>query len=766
MGEWNHDFPGNYSPADIDFLALLSPSDMENIRISDRATENTEDLFMEDYNDSGLIAALNAFPNVPEAAGTEQNLETTLDLPDLCSSPQNESRLWEAHLEPMWNGFDTDLSFFELGPAIGNATIQPQLLNLTNQMQQDPEPPDLHHDPVRIRPTPTTMLTRSEHGTNGRRLQFRITAEARGIMLSFYEHTLYPTAENFEILALQTNLEVRKVRNWFNNRRSRQGRIEDTPANSNISGECSNTVLNYLQPSETQLSKESLKSVSSHYSLHQQPPLEAWISSSFESDPVEVANIEAAVAKDVTASFHYGPSFDDTSSLSKVYRAPSAQSSQASSIDSRYSASSRGSHISATSRTSRRGRRRIAPYPADSDHLAASRLRDSSSHLHKDKCYDEQPYMCTFHCGKRFKRKYDWMRHEEAVHFPRATWVCCASEVPSLKNCPYCSTESPDVSHLEGHGFDACKARSLEQRTFYRRDNFVAHIHKVHGNGDKHPTTRFGCLKNSGYGCSDLADKWKRQAPPISPDDPVLKCGFCGVRLSTWETRRDHLSNHFMLENRDVSSWWPERKTWDLQALTSTVSVSDEGPCVCRYCHEWFPDGKASHYSCRVWSCRFLENLNSLAHKDWNGNITYPEYVTKKYLDTSRICTQELFTSESDFHQHLNRFHGANCSHLKHNSPTFEEQFSRIRLAKFEQARTESIESGPAELAAVLEKLDEGSAPLDLLFRLPKGASNEFVQLSVSNVETAGPASSKHRHRLSTLLRKVVQRYRTDSSDR
>jgi hypothetical protein len=725
MAERNHDFPGNHSPADMDFLASLYPPDMDNIRNSDWATENTEDLFMEDYNDPDMMAPPDASPNVLEAVRTVQHPGTELDLPDLFLSPQNELHVWETYFDAMPGGLDTDLSLFEPGPA-----IQSPLPNPTNEVQYGPKPPDPHHDPVRIHPTPTTMLPRSEHGTNGRRLQPRIAAEARGIMLGFYEHTLYPTAKNFEILALQTNLKVRRVRNWFNNHRSRQGRIKDIPADSNISGECFNTVLNYLQPSETRLSKESLKNVASHYSLHQKPPFEAWVSSSFESDPVDVANIEAAVANDITASFHCGPSFDDTSSFSKVYRGPSAQSSQASSIDSIYSASSGGSHNSAPSRTPRRGRRRVAPYPPPWEHPipppwehpVTSRLgdrisasRDSSARRHEDKYDTEHPYMCTFRCGKRFKRKYDWVRHEEAVHFPQEIWVCCANEVPSFGNCPYCSTESPDRSHLEGHGFDACKARSLEQRTFYRRDNFVAHIHKVHGNGEKHPTAGFGCLKNSGYGCSDLADKWKRQAPPISPDDPVLKCGFCGVRLSTWETRRDHISNHFVTENRDVSSWWPERKTEDLQVLTSTVSVSDEGPCVCRYCHEWFPDGKASHYSCRVWSCRFLENLNSLANEDWNGNITCPEYVTKKYLETSRMCTQELFTSEGDFHQHLNEFHGANCARFKHNSLKFEKQFSRIRLAEFEQAK---------------------------------------------------PANSKHKHRLSTLLCKVLQRYRTDSSDR
>lgn len=127
-------------------------------------------------------------------------------------------------------------------------------------------------------------------------------------------------------------------------------------------------------------------------------------------------------------------------------------------------------------------------------------------------------YFCTF-CGTQSKDVYQWKHHEATVHMPQSLWVCCLSPCPESKHA--------------------------DDRTFMRRDQFIQHMPAVH---------------------SDTTDDAKQaaltqahtKAPMISSDHPALKCGFCGKVSTDWESRVNHVSDHFK-HGAKLTSWWLKR---------------------------------------------------------------------------------------------------------------------------------------------------------------------------------------------------------------
>lgn len=103
------------------------------------------------------------------------------------------------------------------------------------------------------------------------------------------------------------------------------------------------------------------------------------------------------------------------------------------------------------------------------------------------------PYRCTFGCGYRTKRVFDWRRHEE-THEPQELWLCsiCASDNPFLVN---------------------------------RKDKFLKHAADKHG----------------GVPAEGLLEKGK---VPFVPRGQ-LGCGVCGVESASWDERCRHVLGHF-----------------------------------------------------------------------------------------------------------------------------------------------------------------------------------------------------------------------------
>jgi hypothetical protein len=109
-------------------------------------------------------------------------------------------------------------------------------------------------------------------------------------------------------------------------------------------------------------------------------------------------------------------------------------------------------------------------------------------------------------------------------------WVCtpdgprAVNPDSGVLSCVFCGLENPDDAHVEGHNHSACQERTLEERTFYRKDHLNQHLRLVHN-------VKF----------MDWAMKhWKVATPEIRS-----RCGFCGIVMDTWTIRVDHLAEHF-----------------------------------------------------------------------------------------------------------------------------------------------------------------------------------------------------------------------------
>lgn len=317
------------------------------------------------------------------------------------------------------------------------------------------------------------------------------------------------------------------------------------------------------------------------------------------------------------------------------------------------------------------------------------------------------PFFCTF-CPRAFKTKYEWIRHEDSVHALRTTWICCDTKTALLETCPFCGQMHPDDAHMAGHKYQQCWNKPESQRTFYRRDHFVQHLHHVHFANAKHPSVRVGCQarlmapEGHNFGCKDLAMTWRRFGAPMKRDDPMLHCGMCGKISKDWSERCEHVAEHLIARELDRSVWWSERKENHLENL---YSASPFESFRCRYCLKIFTDVKEmnAHSHCKVWSCRFLKSFDDVT-ADNAGPPLCPDFPTAKAhrchlcgtdyrtphsehaqnCHRYRSCNQEFYTSEEAFLQHLHIFHGASPPAQLRGSSVLEQNFLRNKGASFE----------------------------------------------------------------------------------
>ena len=121
----------------------------------------------------------------------------------------------------------------------------------------------------------------------------------------------------------------------------------------------------------------------------------------------------------------------------------------------------------------------------------------------------DYPFACTNRCGRVFKRKDDWRKHEE-INYPQEIWVC----------------------HLE-----PCVLGPIEKRTSFRKDKFREHLAK------KHPVM-------------DVTDEDVRSARLTVDSKFSRKCIFrdCNEEFDGWKGRIDHLAEH-MVTKWDISQW-------------------------------------------------------------------------------------------------------------------------------------------------------------------------------------------------------------------
>lgn len=544
--------------------------------------------------------------------------------------------------------------------------------------------------------------------------QSRIPLEARQILEDEFAANPYPCSWEMDIIAHQANLDVKKVRNWFNNTRARKKGDGQSSSISHsdlvLIGIDAQSIVQDTSPDsdrklKPKLSKDSLDALEKHVDAGNQPPqppLAVYLAQSYQEEAVNYSAVQAAL--DASSAS------ETTDNQEEIWSNPPRErtgsivtASSEGTAPTTYTVSSSGSrsNISSFGRDRRRGRRRIAW--KESPH-ARQNINGVNSAGEPQK---DLPFFCTF-CPRAFKTKYEWVRHEDSVHALRTTWICCDTRSASLESCPFCGQAQPDDDHMAGHKFQQCRSKPESQRTFYRRDHFVQHLHHVHFANVKHPSVRVGCSarlmasEGQNFGCKELAMKWRRFGAPSKQDDPLLHCGFCGKKSKDWSERCEHIAEHLIARELDRSVWWADRKENHLENLYSALPYESFR---CRYCLKVFTDTKTmnDHSHCRVWSCRFLRSFDDVA-ADNAGPPLCPDFPSAKahhchlcgagyrtpHIEHAqsyhryRSCNQEFYTSEDAFLQHLHNFHGASQPALLQGHAVIEHSFMRNKGASFE----------------------------------------------------------------------------------
>jgi hypothetical protein len=351
----------------------------------------------------------------------------------------------------------------------------------------------------------------------------RLSREAVRILKTWLnEHSdhPYPTEDEKEELKLRTGLRRTQITNWLANAR-RRGKVRSAvPGAVDI-------------PRQPQADPTLMT------------PLERWKHSPPENEPAAMSNILRAL-EDTSLEVRHGSqsghvrshsrrtgsSNDSSHANSNVFDASSLHSSHEASHSATRSSVSDLSFASAFSHRSSRGSL------GSMDRKERRRRRKPSTPantfaLHKAK--SARIYQCTF-CADTFQTKYDWQRHEKSLHLALEKWTCAPHGGVAFLNganrCVFCMAVDPDDDHLEAHNYSACAEKSVAERTFYRKDHLNQHLRLMHN-------VRF----------DPSMDKWRSHTTEI-----ISRCGFCGVTLTTWKGRADHLATHFK-NGADMAQW-------------------------------------------------------------------------------------------------------------------------------------------------------------------------------------------------------------------
>ncbi|KMP07521.1 hypothetical protein CIRG_07202 [Coccidioides immitis RMSCC 2394] len=366
---------------------------------------------------------------------------------------------------------------------------------------------------------PSTGTLLEEPEQRGRKSGARFPKEAVRVLKSWLsEHTAhpYPTDEEKDALKAKTGLRRSQISNWLANAR-RRGKVRPSPRHPSP------------HPTGVPIPGKELPPGVDFADLN---PLERWKHSPPENEAASARDIIQAMA---TAPFHPNGSNDTSgpvrsnsrrtgssngdSSFSNVRPAGSWSSysldtTQSSVSDMSFASvfshrSSRASFGSMDTRERRRRRHKSAIGQNPFQKSRAARI-----------------YQCTF-CTDSFATKYDWQRHEKSLHLALDKWTCAPQGGVILENgesvCAFCRYLNPDETHLESHNYTTCQEKSIQERTFYRKDHLNQHLRLMHN-------VKLG----------SWMDQWKSATTEVKS-----RCGFCSATFTTWKDRVDHLAAHF-----------------------------------------------------------------------------------------------------------------------------------------------------------------------------------------------------------------------------
>ncbi|KIW10402.1 hypothetical protein PV08_11364 [Exophiala spinifera] len=374
---------------------------------------------------------------------------------------------------------------------------------------------------------------RSMEEGRGRKTGARFPRDAVKILKQWLaEHAdhPYPNEREKDELKQVTGLKRSQISNWLANAR-RRGKVR--PASGP-----SSPMLGAIDIPQRSQDPADIANLN---------PLDRWKASPPEHEPASMTAIAKAVtstpfpartqsyssAHNSRAGSRAGSrtssrkgSSEENSSFS-MFRAPSVSSfgtRESTNSDLTFASSRSNKSKASLASSQERRRRRRAPV---TQRAAAQQAKTRSARI----------FQCTF-CTDSFPAKYDWQRHEKSLHLALERWTCCPNggtmidALTQTEMCVFCREPNPTADHLELHNFTACQEKTLQERTFYRKDHLSQHLKLMH-NAKVH----------------SHMDSWKSTTNEIKS-----ACGFCPSKFTTWQQRADHLAAHFR-NGADMSMW-------------------------------------------------------------------------------------------------------------------------------------------------------------------------------------------------------------------
>lgn len=346
----------------------------------------------------------------------------------------------------------------------------------------------------------------------------------------------YPTEVEKDSLVLQTGLSKTQITNWLANAR-RRGKVRHIRS-------ASPSVQNYAVGMA--IPRRSTPAL-------EQTPMERWQHSPPEHEPASVSAIAKAVTSSRLSSGDNSAYTDDGSNRSLC------NASSASSFGT--SAGSSGEH-SFASAFSHKSRGSFGSFDSAGDRGRRRRRRQVSKPAKIIGNAPPRTFQCTF-CTETFKTKHDWQRHEKSLHLSLESWICApngpveVSAGTGLPACVYCGSQCTTPQHAEIHNHASCAEKTIEERTFYRKDHFRQHLHLSHD-------VKFEAAR---------MNSWQTVKSDIRS-----KCGFCGSILMSWTARVDHLADHFK-NGKSMAEW---KGDWGFEPIV--LRLVENGMPPCRYC--------------------------------------------------------------------------------------------------------------------------------------------------------------------------------------
>ncbi|KAF1846411.1 uncharacterized protein K460DRAFT_124282 [Cucurbitaria berberidis CBS 394.84] len=574
------------------------------------------------------------------------------------------------------------------------------------------------------RPTTTakrrgTFQEESKTGGKSKHRRTKISPAARNMLEQEFLLDPYPSDHIAAVLSSRTGLDTRAIKNWFSNARSRKNAPEQVrPSerqNSDLHTMDIGGIIRDVSP-VSNVSAANLDALDRVSPTPSSSSLERYLATPASEEALPFGALGSHIRTfglDVSQTSRL---FSDTFSPMRAFSTAGSESSAGSAI----SIQSWSSRISIDSRGSRRGRKRWTRPSVKSELLQPAELLPPISDI--ERLYQDQTiesvemcppppkrraidpdiskrkspmklyinpvpeetnlpescpaYFCTWpNCSITFQHRFEWVRHEEAVHYNPYHWVCCSDRTHDVKlpECYICGRQNDvTIGHIVQDHFPSCVDKPQPKRTFLRQDQLAQHIKRVH-------------LKLDGVTQTVpkwLLEIWKSDNPQLRSSPFLLRCGFCGTSCSNWAEREEHVAKH--LKDRTCKlSWWPDR------APAPTALVRGNRKFACPTCGLEFISATVAaqlHPKCESWSCRYLHDMHSsfetsrsafevlrsecrLCDFEVGGvdkeDAVYIDFLTSHAESHAlRTCDQKIFLDWDKFTHHLHIHHRASYSRI------------------------------------------------------------------------------------------------------